>query len=130
MSSETKVCTECQKEKPLDSYWSAGVVKGKRYKRAKCKVCYSKTKYSYKLRMRKWFKEYKESLKCVECGYSKETNKSFSSQALQFHHIKDKEFEVSNGISSGYAMKRIIKEIKKCVILCARCHAEHHDNRI
>ena len=130
MKSETQVCTGCKKPKPLKDYWTAGIVKGKRYKRKRCKVCYNKTKYNYKFKIRKWFQEYKESLKCSRCGYSKEQNKGFSSHALQFHHVKDKSFEISNAISRGYAMKRIINEIKKCVVLCARCHAEHHDTRI
>ena len=28
----------------------------------------------------------------------------------------------------GYSIKRIQKEIEKCVVLCCRCHAEIHYN--
>lgn len=58
--------------------------------------------------------------KCAKCGY----NTCLS--ALDFHHIDSnkKDFGVSTKIES---LEKCISEIKKCVVLCCRCHRELHD---
>lgn len=56
---------------------------------------------------------------CVVCGYSRCLG------ALQFHHVDpgSKEFHLSQrGHSRSIARSRA--EIRKCVLLCANCHAE------
>ena len=62
---------------------------------------------------------------CSFCNYKK------CSEALQFHHIdkSTKLFGISNKLSkknnlSPIKWKEIKSEIKKCIILCANCHAE------
>lgn len=37
---------------------------------------------------------------------------------LDFDHLRDKEFN----ISQGYSLEKIKKEIEKCQVLCANCH--------
>lgn len=66
--------------------------------------------------------EYKGG-KCLICGYNK------SVRALQFHHInpKEKDFGISGTTKSFEKLK---PELDKCVLLCANCHAEVHDNLI
>ena len=57
--------------------------------------------------------------KCAICGYCRYIG------ALQFHHRdrKDKSFAIgSDGVTR--AMARLQAEAKKCVLLCANCHAE------
>lgn len=56
---------------------------------------------------------------CQICGYEK------CSEALDFHHTNalEKDFNISSKLSSW---KRIASELKKCVLLCARCHREVH----
>lgn len=58
---------------------------------------------------------------CQFCGYRK------SSAALQYHHIdpSQKLFTVSQ--SGGRSMKNIKAEIRKCLVLCANCHFELHE---
>lgn len=62
--------------------------------------------------------------KCERCGYDK------SLAALQFHHLdpSQKDFELAhiNLNSSIYTMDEIKKELDKCILLCANCHAEEH----
>lgn len=61
--------------------------------------------------------------KCELCGYNK------SLRALQFHHTNpnEKDFNIG-GITTLNEM--IMKELDKCILVCANCHSEIHDNNI
>lgn len=37
-------------------------------------------------------------------------------------------FNISEAVQRGYSLDRIKKEIKKCIVLCANCHAIRHFN--
>jgi len=125
---ECKTCLRCNESKPVTEYWSAGIKNGKKHLRRTCIVCYRKKKKRYKKNKNDWYRNIKKNLSCEKCGYSQLTHPSFSPQALQFHHDKDnKLFSVSDAIHNGYGRKRIVEEIKKCKVLCSRCHAEEHD---
>jgi hypothetical protein len=55
---------------------------------------------------------------CIDCGYSGEA------VALQFDHISDdKKMNVSDMIRSDYSWSSVMKEIDKCEVRCANCHA-------
>lgn len=58
--------------------------------------------------------------KCTRCGYNK------SIAALQFHHLnpKEKDFGIARDFSNN--LEKLYKEVEKCVLLCANCHAELH----
>jgi 5-methylcytosine-specific restriction endonuclease McrA len=60
--------------------------------------------------------------KCERCGYSK------CVRALSFHHRnpKEKNFGVSaRGMTRS--LEKVKNEIEKCVLLCANCHMELHE---
>ena len=59
--------------------------------------------------------------KCVCCGYNK------SNRALELHHINpnDKNFSISS--KAYYAWSKLENELKKCILVCANCHAEIED---
>lgn len=61
--------------------------------------------------------------KCERCGYNKEyTN------AYDFHHINpnEKEFGISyKGRNRAIAVLK--REVDKCLLLCANCHREVHE---
>jgi hypothetical protein len=61
---------------------------------------------------------------CVYCGYKK------CPQALQFHHLEPekKRFSMYRGIDRNW--KEIKKELEKCELVCANCHAEIHSEEI
>ncbi len=63
----------------------------------------------------------KKKCGCSICGYSK------CMAALEFHHVNPSEklFEISRA-HSGFSLKEILEELKKCILVCANCHAEIH----
>lgn len=66
--------------------------------------------------------EYKGG-KCTLCGYKRCMN------ALELHHedASRKEFGVSQeGLTRSW--ERVKKEIEKCILVCANCHRELHNN--
>ena len=60
--------------------------------------------------------------KCEKCGYNKNI------AALQFHHINPNEKEIKLDVRriSSTNMETLYKEVDKCILLCANCHAETH----
>jgi DNA-binding CsgD family transcriptional regulator len=84
----------------------------------KCKRC-------RKERVARWRRDAKDELvraaggRCVLCGYSKCLG------ALQFHHVdpRTKSFGLA---MRGHtkSMGKLMAEAKKCILLCANCHAE------
>lgn len=61
--------------------------------------------------------------KCCICGYDK------SVSALEFHHIipENKEYGIaSNG--TCHNIQKDLNEVKKCILVCANCHREIHEN--
>lgn len=116
---ETKICTKCGKELPIDSFNWRDKKKGTR--RSECKVCHSdymKTKYQEK-------KELVNNLKrnqcCAKCG----DNRAY---VLDYHHIDPniKEMNISRMLSNRSNINHVIQEIDKCIILCSNCHRELH----
>ncbi len=52
---------------------------------------------------------------CEECGES-------DPRVLEFHHVGEKDTEITRLISGGWSIARIQSEIDKCDVLCANCH--------
>ena len=64
---------------------------------------------------------YKVKRGCEICGYNK------CAEALDFHHEgDDKVGNISHMAGHGYAISRILEEMKKCIVICANCHRELH----
>lgn len=66
--------------------------------------------------IKEWLDEYKSHCTCTICG----ENRGFT---IEFHHtIDEKDFEIAAIVSKGMSLKNILKELEKCVPLCANCH--------
>ncbi len=78
-----------------------------------------------KLEIRKWFEEYKNTLKCFLCLESHPA-------AIDFHHKEGekKEKGIAQMVGYGYSIKKIKKEIHKCQIVCSNCHRKIHYKKI
>ncbi len=59
---------------------------------------------------------------CSRCGYHKCT------AALQFHHVGEKDFAIGYWLMGKW--DRVLKEAKKCELVCANCHAEIHQGSV
>lgn len=61
--------------------------------------------------------------KCEICGYDKCVN------ALTFHHIDatEKDFGLAQS-GNLHSWEEYLKEVNKCILVCANCHAEIHFN--
>lgn len=125
-----KTCAKCKEEKSLDEFAARKGSRGGPFqKQPWCKVCrklhykrtYSKEKstaWNRDRRHRRYRKlfAYFADHPCVDCG---ETNPI----VLEFDHRdrSQKLCEVAVLIGST-TWKNVLKEIKKCDVLCANCH--------
>jgi len=68
----------------------------------------------------KWFREYKETLKCNRCP------EDFT-RCLEFHHCNgNKEFNIFDMVKQRMPRETIMREIEKCEVLCLNCHKKEH----
>ena len=72
-----------------------------------------------KEQIKNWFREYKKTVSCSKCGEEK---------GLEFHHRLpvEKKDTISSLVRNGAPMEKVLDEIKKCDILCTKCHRELH----
>jgi len=69
---------------------------------------------------RNLIKEIKKKYGCLNpnCSWQGE----FKPCHLDFHHLKDKEFNIGNHLEQ--TTSRLLTEIQKCTLLCACCHRD------
>lgn len=129
------ICNKCGIDKDETEFVFKNKTKGKRH--TICKECQKqyKLKYYYdnkqshyernnitRAKIAEVIDNYKENHPCILCGES-------SKECLDFHHLHDKDVEVSKLRTFG-SIRRVIEEIDKCVVLCANCHRKVHAGTI
>ena len=90
----------------------------KQWRKDNPKKARERAKKYYKKRGQ-WISNYKLLKGCSICGYKK------CASALCFHHNGDKKFDIAMG--HGVSLKKLKKEVEKCVVICVNCHAELHE---
>ena len=130
-----KICTKCGKDLSIKDFHKNKTKNDGL--QAWCKTCKSKlsseryknkTEHIKKLmrlrktRIQNFIRNYKSSRQCEICG-----TKGY--WKLVFHHPDKKEYNIAEAPRLGYSIKRILKEIKKCMIVCHNCHADIHHNK-
>lgn len=115
---ETKICSRCGLEKPIEDFAFRDKSKGTR--RAECKKCISeRQKIKYHARKDE-LNEYKKQKCCAKCGDSR-------FYVLDFHHIDPStKIDTVARLSVHSSGEKMWEEIDKCVLLCANCHREFH----
>jgi len=123
-----KICTECKQSKSLD-HFSKNISKKDGFS-SHCKEChkvlrrnhYLKNKDKILLQVKEnkqnffeWYKSLK-NLPCKDCGVS------YPHYVMEFDHLHNKKFQISNAAKGNYSKKKVLNEIKKCELVCANCH--------
>lgn len=119
----TKICSKCGRELPLDCFESG---------RNQCRDCRNarrkelRQEHPEKHRQEaskrqeeqaKWLYSLKK--KCLICGEAEPV-------CLDFHHKDPNEKDFTIGKHRNKSKENLIKEIEKCVCVCANCHRKIH----
>ena len=115
---EFRFCPRCKKEVATENFYSR---RGRENSSVYCKVCTTKQTIERQRNIKFKMTEYKGG-KCELCVYNK------SLAALEFHH-KDpskKDFTIAHAKQTSFNEK-IKKELDKCLLVCANCHRETHE---
>ena len=114
------LCPQCKKDRICEKYNANRL----------CRECYELR--PKKFDKKKWYKELRVRLKqfsidylggkCIDCGVD-----NLPICCYHFHHKNPKEKEVNIGnLFTVNNEERIKKELDKCILLCANCHAIRH----
>lgn len=132
-----KTCTRCKETKPFDDFCKQ--TRSKDGYQPACKPCmndlYNRSrkkkqkhyqdvaKKRQKLVVEK-YKLWKQTQSCISCGEDDDA-------CLDLHHTnhKEKETHVSDAVYK-WSWNRVLKEIEKCVVVCANCHRKIHAGKI
>lgn len=124
----TSICSSCNLEKSIENFYK---IAGKGNLKKPCSYCIECSRNKLQNKKYNEFKSlavnYKGG-KCINCGYNR------CIKALEFHHLdpRAKEFNISTILSwrkyTNRSEDELKKELDKCVLLCANCHREAHDN--
>jgi hypothetical protein len=123
-------CKDHEQYLPIEQFSTDGkTTAGKTKYRSRCKECWKAHRkghpsYRERLVVEQFIAEAKTH--CTVCGYDR------CQAALDFHHIDDttKVDTVSNMVRNLAPFEEIRAEIEKCVVVCCRCHREHHAGMI
>ena len=112
---DTIQCNTCGQYKTLDHFYFS---KGKLSQKV-CKECVRQRERDKYQSKQLELNEFKHNHPCVKCGCSKY-------YLIDFHHLNpaEKDFTISD--NSHAKIETLMKEIDKCVPLCANCHREFH----
>lgn len=123
------ICRNCSQEKNEDQF---SIVRKKRSNLCyECKRTYDNKYYANNKEKIAPFKVIRNSertkiLKWKILNFLRENGCLNCSEndpiVLDFDHLRDKEYNVSDMVRLGYSWNKISKEISKCQILCSNCH--------
>jgi len=130
-----KHCPGCQTPKPEEEFHFKSKVKGTRQSR--CKPCQRKAqRESYrrspgpakersrkrrkrlKEEHRRYLRELRSSTPCMDC------KQKYHWVAMQFDHVRGtKVANIADLVSAGRDRSTLLRELQKCELVCANCHA-------
>jgi len=64
----------------------------------------------------KYIQEYKSNKSCADC------KENYPYWILEFDHLSNKEFTISQFRSHRISLEKIKEEIQKCEVVCSNCH--------
>jgi hypothetical protein len=131
-----KLCRRCGRLTRLSDFHR----RGSKGTQAWCKTCRQEYDHAYHLRtqalrleqkrrrrqeLNEWYRQLKSAKPCADCGGS------FHHAAMQWDHLPgtEKVAEVSTLFRRG-RMKAFRRELAKCELVCANCHAVRSFERL
>ena len=129
-----KICKKCNVEKDLLSFSFRNRAHGilqpyckqcvaisdkEKYKTEGRKISIRKAMKASGERLKEFIDNYKKENSCRNCG-----DERF--YVLDFHHLKDKEYNISDAYARGISVNKLKEELNKCELLCSNCHRELH----
>lgn len=91
-----------------------------------CKECQSLNEKENNQKAREWIDSIKKENPCSKCGEKRW-------YVLDFHHIDESKktmvistYAISGTTSFETKKRKILEELKNCIILCSNCHREEH----
>jgi hypothetical protein len=115
---DTRLCPRCRKYVDTKKFYQK---RGKKNSSTYCKTCTSEQTTERMRNLKSKMIEYKGGC-CVRCGYKKYQG------ALDFHHLDPNEKDFNLSHLRRYSFDdRVKKELDKCILVCANCHREVHN---
>jgi transposase len=71
----------------------------------------------------RYIQEYKSSKSCADC------KENYPYWILEFDHLGNKEFNISQHRIHTISLDRVKEEIQKCEVVCSNCHKNRTFNR-
>lgn len=103
-------CKECKKEIDRELYSTNHSDRQSKIRNRQNKV---------QTELKNYLTELKKNSKCAICNENRWW-------VLDFHHTRDKKFNVSSLARRGCSLETFKEEINKCIIICANCHRDIH----
>ena len=129
-----RTCTRCGRAKPLDQFPPVRRSEPEKLQ-TWCRACFAENNARYyrehrdaqkarlyrnaatrRMENKRRIVEFLTTHACVDCGEA-------DIVVLEFDHLRDKAFSVSELLRRGASWARIEREIAKCEVRCANCHA-------
>lgn len=121
---DSKYCPICLQDRPSSAFTrDKSRIDGLH---AYCRACSSSRILEARRSFKQKINQIKESRSCADCG------NSYRYWVMQFDHLpgSQKLLQISNGLSSGMGgMRAVLRELEKCEVVCANCHATRTFNR-
>ena len=118
----TKICSKCKDEKPISNFHHQP---DRESRQSYCKKCFNAYCIERWVKLKVRAVEYMGG-KCVDC--SRQLDEENPAYLFDFHHLDPEEKECSWTKLRLRSWERIVKELDKCVCLCAICH-RHREYR-
>lgn len=134
--SKSGLCYQCWlNKKRLDSPYIQGIKErpkgGSQWKNPYGQTHYEINKKEYINKAKVRSKEIKDFIyqsklnkPCLDCGVI------YPPCVMEYDHLDNKLFNVSEGVRNGYSLIKIQDEIKKCELVCSNCHKLRSYNRM
>ena len=124
LSNNKKKCSRCHKNKNVDQFFKSGAYKdGLQYVCKKCNIEGSRRTRPLKTAERRG--QFAKQMGTLQCGVCEMVYETIGKNGITFHHLDpaQKLFSIGRMIGNQQeTMETILKETKKCIMLCWPCH--------